>query len=238
MEAMRVDGLPARVITPRVGAPRERLSGAAIVAAARGPAFSTDEDGRIRAWNDRAHDLLGYPARQAQGHRLGSLLAPADIHGNPLTWPAIPFAELAAAGEPLRPFEITLRAADGTRVPVTASVVVFFDGPSEAEELVYLLLPRYRRRRADEIIERLLARPGSHLQARATDPSATPAPPLTPRRAEVLRLLACGASTHTIAAELGVSVHTVRSHVQGLLHALGVRTRAQAVSRAYNLRYL
>lgn len=52
---------------------------------------------------------------------------------------------------------------------------------------------------------------------------------LTQRQREVLGLLADGHSTLEIARELGLSQTTVRNYVAGILAALGVHTRLQAV---------
>ena len=54
-------------------------------------------------------------------------------------------------------------------------------------------------------------------------------PLLTGREMEVLRLLATGARSKEIAAELSVTVHTVKFHIENLHKKLGVRTRAEAV---------
>jgi PAS domain S-box-containing protein len=55
---------------------------------------------------------------------------------------------------------------------------------------------------------------------------------LTPRQAEVLRLLEHGRSTDQIAAELHLSRETVRNHIRHLLQALGVHSRLEAVALA------
>jgi DNA-binding NarL/FixJ family response regulator len=63
--------------------------------------------------------------------------------------------------------------------------------------------------------------------------AAPPAHPhLTPRQAEVLRLLEHGRSTDQIAEDLHLSTETVRNHVRALLRALGARSRLEAVSVA------
>jgi PAS domain S-box-containing protein len=64
------------------------------------------------------------------------------------------------------------------------------------------------------------------------EPQAHPELRLTPRQAEVLRLLERGRSTAQIAAELHLSTETVRNHVRGLLHALGASSRLEAVAVA------
>jgi DNA-binding CsgD family transcriptional regulator len=60
-------------------------------------------------------------------------------------------------------------------------------------------------------------------------PRKPPPPDLTPRQYEVLRLLARGSSTAQIAESLSLSRETVRNHVRGLLSALRVNSRIEAL---------
>jgi PAS domain S-box-containing protein len=55
---------------------------------------------------------------------------------------------------------------------------------------------------------------------------------LTPRQREVLSLLAFGMNGPETASRLFLSPATVRTHVQNAMHALGAKTRAQAVAEA------
>lgn len=57
-------------------------------------------------------------------------------------------------------------------------------------------------------------------------------PDLTPREADVLERIAAGRSNPEIAAELFLTVPTVKSYVNQVFTKLGVRTRAEAVARA------
>jgi ATP/maltotriose-dependent transcriptional regulator MalT len=65
--------------------------------------------------------------------------------------------------------------------------------------------------------------------------SVTTAAGLTGREAEVLWLLARGRSYEQASDALGVSLHTVRSHVKNLYRKLGVRSARAAVWRAFEL---
>ncbi|MGW6710301.1 response regulator [Streptomyces sp. NPDC054956] len=56
---------------------------------------------------------------------------------------------------------------------------------------------------------------------------------LTPREREIWHLLATGLDNTEIAAELDISVSTVKNHITGIFGKLGVRDRAQAVIAAY-----
>lgn len=76
------------------------------------------------------------------------------------------------------------------------------------------------------------------LEALARTPAEPPAelPPsdgLTPREADVLRLIAAGRSNDEIARELYVSAATVKTHINHLLAKTGARDRAQLVRYAY-----
>jgi DNA-binding CsgD family transcriptional regulator len=59
---------------------------------------------------------------------------------------------------------------------------------------------------------------------------------LTAREADVLRLLARGCTYAKAADLLGVSTHTVTSHVKNAYRKLGVHSSAAAVMRAIELK--
>ncbi|MFJ2740566.1 response regulator [Streptomyces sp. NPDC087440] len=69
--------------------------------------------------------------------------------------------------------------------------------------------------------------------------AASPAPGgagrdgLTPREAEVWRLMATGLDNTEISRALGLSLSTVKNHITGIFDKLAVRDRAQAVIAAY-----
>ena len=98
-------------------------------------------------------------------------------------------------------------STDGTRVALEVSAVPLMDGKRVVG------------------VFGLLAGP---LDEKASTPPAH----LTPRQAEVLRLLEQGRSTKQIAQELHLSPETVRNHVRHLLRALGVNSRLEAVAAA------
>ncbi len=63
-------------------------------------------------------------------------------------------------------------------------------------------------------------------------PGTTTSESLTGRETEVLRRLADGLTTEQIAADLYVSVNTVRNHVNNIIRKLNVHSRLEAVSYA------
>jgi len=60
--------------------------------------------------------------------------------------------------------------------------------------------------------------------------SALAQTPLSPREREILSLLAEGLGNKIVAARLGISEHTVKTHVASIFQKLGADTRAEAVA--------
>jgi DNA-binding CsgD family transcriptional regulator len=61
---------------------------------------------------------------------------------------------------------------------------------------------------------------------------------LTPREIDVVRLLSRGCTYSQIGDRLGISVHTVTSHIKNSYRKLAVRTAAAAVMRAVELQLI
>lgn len=75
---------------------------------------------------------------------------------------------------------------------------------------------------------RRLERLSSRRQLRGVDGTAQ----LTSRESEVVALLVQGTPSRAIAAKLGISVNTVRTHVQNIMAKLGVHSRLEAAGVA------
>jgi len=85
-----------------------------------------------------------------------------------------------------------------------------------------------------------LAAPGERSDVTISDAStgpesASPDPVLTAREAEVLSLLAEGASNKEIARKLGISVHTAKFHVGRIIDKLDATGGTDAVAHAARL---
>jgi DNA-binding NarL/FixJ family response regulator len=72
------------------------------------------------------------------------------------------------------------------------------------------------------------ARTSSHVAGRTS--GAGEGAPLSNREREILALLADGLINKQIAARLGISANTVKTHLELLFDKLGVATRAEAVA--------
>lgn len=61
--------------------------------------------------------------------------------------------------------------------------------------------------------------------------AAEDTPPLTPREVEVLALVGQGFTNKAVARRLGISVHTVKFHLEALFSKLDATSRAEAVAK-------
>jgi DNA-binding CsgD family transcriptional regulator len=175
------------------------------------PAVLLDREGTVR-WQNAA-------AKELRGDRVGSSFEEFVLPGE-LEHAQEACAQILCHGEPAE-LTLRLRGLSGDVVSVEISSV-----PVMSEGSVVGVFG--------------LARP---LTGAASLPPADSGVPtrvaesqgvgsLTPRQLDVLRLLAEGDSTHEIAAALHLSTTTVRNHIRGVLAALGVHTRLQAVVAA------
>lgn len=176
---------------------------------AAGPGSGTLAEARRRIEEGAAEAVqvvLVLAERGAEPPRLA--LAPdAAMHGPAL----VVLAETVSRGWAIR----AIRAGARAVLPSTSSA----DAIAAAVEAVaagLVVLP------PDVLTEAAPARVGDA-------GSVAPAEPLTAREAQVLALLAEGLVNKQIAARLGISRHTVKTHLAALFHKLGVSTRAEAV---------
>jgi DNA-binding CsgD family transcriptional regulator len=79
---------------------------------------------------------------------------------------------------------------------------------------------------------RAVAEPPPHAGVRSSRSRRSRCDRLSRKERLVLAELALGNSTEEIGIALGVSPHTVRTHVKNLMRKLGARTRAHAVAIA------
>jgi DNA-binding CsgD family transcriptional regulator len=220
------------------GRPRDDdLSARAIALTAARCAIATDADNRIVCWNPAAAELFGLATGHEVGHNLQQVIDARDTFGNRLCSGHCAFHEMVREGEAPESFELDVRTGSNQRLRVAVSIVVVL-GPDRGQyELVYLMTPLRRRRRADEAIERILAeRPEVVPPASISDGQNRPR--LSARQREVLRLLASGLLAREIADLLSISVHTVRSHVRNIFEELEVSNQVEAVAKALRERLI
>jgi DNA-binding CsgD family transcriptional regulator len=192
------------------------------------PAYATDENNRIIAWNRAAERLLGHRADAALGKECHALVAGTDIFGNTFCDRECSVLKMVRRNQVVKRFDMNARHSTAHALRVHCAILVVPGASASRFSIVHLLeeaakeAPRWKARRAGSIPDPPSPQPSSS-GARAR---------LTPREHQVLRMISEGAGTREIADSLSVSSTTVRTHVRNLLHKMGVHSRLEAVVRA------
>jgi LuxR family transcriptional regulator, maltose regulon positive regulatory protein len=122
-------------------------------------------------------------------------------------------------------------------------VRVFVDEGFPMVALLSLVLSRWKSKREARSVHDLLAVLQAEQPAHASHSAAVahrevPLEPFSARERKVLRGLAAGLSNAEIAAELVVSINTVRTQARSIYRKLGVKNRHEAVSAAHSWKLL
>ncbi|MDQ4108650.1 MAG: response regulator transcription factor [Actinomycetota bacterium] len=72
-------------------------------------------------------------------------------------------------------------------------------------------------------------------EVQRTDSEGSTAAPLSKREREILQKVADGSTTRQVASDLGISPHTVKTHLERIFEKLAAKDRAQAVAIAIRL---
>jgi LuxR family transcriptional regulator, maltose regulon positive regulatory protein len=116
-------------------------------------------------------------------------------------------------------------------------VRVFVDEGGPMAVLLHMVLSRWKGKSGANEVHRLLAVVEVEQRAQGSFPPVTslsspPLEPLSTRERKVLHLLAAGLSNAEIAAELVVSINTIRTQARSIYHKLNVKNRHEAVALA------
>jgi DNA-binding CsgD family transcriptional regulator len=115
-----------------------------------------------------------------------------------------------------------------------APVVALTDHPPAGDQPAGMLPRSVTAEQLDAALQAvaagLLVRAPGGMAADGFRPSED-APALTPREAEILTLVGQGMSNKAVARALGISVHTVKFHLEALFAKLDATSRAEAVAK-------
>jgi DNA-binding CsgD family transcriptional regulator len=188
-----------------------------------------DGGNRIIHWNKACETLIGLPARAVIGKPCYEVMEGRDANGNEYCRQGCPVAHQAREDKkhPVRPFELSVRAGDGSRKTISSSL---FSIPSYHPGLA-TLVHVFREKETEPCAHPSKPSSREPLAPVVTAEGRTSA--LTSREKEILLCLGQGLPTAAIGKKLFISAVTVRNHVQNILHKLDVHTKLAAVVFAY-----
>jgi len=196
---------------------------------------AVDGEQRIIFWNQAAAKLLGFSAQEVLGRYCYDVIAGGDYEGHPFCRRGCPTIEAAKRGRSVQNYDVCSRRADASTVWLNVSALSVDDPEGQGRLAIHFLRDVTRRRQAEILAQQTIEavsryRPGEGATERESGgPYPAPVPRLTRREMEVLRLLASGTSLPAMARTLGITVATVRNHIEHILGKLGVHNRLEAV---------
>ncbi len=195
-------------------------------------AFAMDGAGRITYWNKACEGLLGRPARHVLGKHCYEVMCGRDGNDNLYCHTSCPVAHQAREkNDPVHPFVMRALGGDGRRAEVEVSMFAIPSYHPALTSVVHVLRPAMKPAAADVPAP---AAPAPAAAQAIPDPRSDAAV-LTSRELQVLRCLAEGQPSSTIARTLTIAHVTVRNHIQSILQKLDVHSKLEAVVRAHAL---
>jgi PAS domain S-box-containing protein len=204
-----------------------------LIEATADAAFAVDAAGRTSAWNNAAAELFGVSEAEAIGVKCHQMLQCSDENGVVCSEHCV--IEFAAQGNfPRMNFDLRVHTKTG-KLWCNFSTFLANDA-SGARHAVHIVRPCEMRKRLEQALSEFVRMQASPAPNGVPRISSTPAQdinvPLTARETEVLKRLAKGNSTRTIANQLNISSATVNNHIKHILTKLDAHTRLEAIRHA------
>ena len=196
-------------------------------------AFAVDPHRRIVYWSEATEALLGFSAAEVLGRRCCDVLR-AGQEGACACGHCLRPAAKPGATRLVNQFTTRVTAHDGRTKQLSVTAVRTHSTEGEVRIMHFLRempTPLTTPAPAAAPTEADPAQRSAE-DGRGSEAAVLPAPHLTVRELEVLRLLASGLSTSEIATALSISPITARNHITRVIEKLEVKTRLQAVVAA------
>jgi len=196
-------------------------------------AFAVNASGCISAWNKAAAELFGRSEPEALSVRCHQLFQCSDE--NEITCSEHCIIERAVQdNRPLANFDLQVQTKNG-KLWCNLSMLFATDTVSMTRHAILIVRPIELRKRLEQALTEFVHKQARNGQNGGRVISLTPQPidvRLTAREVEVLKSLAKGHSTRTIANQLNISSATVKNHIKHILTKLDAHTRLEAIRNA------
>jgi PAS domain S-box-containing protein len=198
-------------------------------------AFAVDGAGLIAVWNAAAERLFGLSAAEVVDKPCGEILCGSDECG-PVCSPECGVRQAIRDRRKVSSYDLQVPTSRG-RQWCNISVLVAEVANSTLPYSIHIVRGTDVQKRLELLVRQFIINEADLPLAESkvlavTRRSPARAVKLTARELEVLRLLAQGATTKSIAAQLHISRATVNNHLQHILRKLNAHTRLEAIRRA------
>jgi DNA-binding CsgD family transcriptional regulator len=190
--------------------------------------FAVDAAGRISAWTNAAAELFGRSEKEVLTLPCHEILQ-CSTDNEMFRSEQCVLARVAQDNLPLANFDLRLQTKTGKQW-CNLSTLIASDPSSGACQTLFVVRPREIRKRLEQALSEFVRTYGKN-GSNGTSHAAINVR-LTTREIEVLKSLAKGHSTRTIANQLNISAATVNNHIKHILTKFDVHTRLEAIRHA------
>ena len=189
--------------------------------------FVIDTRHRIILWNAAAAALLGYQAHEVLGKHCHEIIRGRNSSGKQVCGPWCSEFQQATRKKWPHHKEVCTYTRDVREIWIDVSTLAVLSPRQELSSLVHMFREAGQLQASSADPLEVPTMSANRDRTRQIEPSNTSL--LSRQEHMILRLLAEGGSTMSIADGLFISVVTVRNHVQSILGKLGVHSRLEAV---------
>jgi DNA-binding CsgD family transcriptional regulator len=204
------------------------------------PAFVVDKEGTVVAWNEPAQQFFGVTAEQAVGKSCISIIQGRDECGSVCSKHCI-VQQAVGKHQPIKNFDLQVQTICGPQWCEVSVLIAEADASSDAHA-IHIVRPADVRTRLEMVMRDFVVGktglPADQATAMIASRITADASDLSEREIEILRHLAQGGSTRSIAEEFHISSTTVNNHVQHILRKLDAHSRLEAIRRAEHARLI
>ena len=198
-----------------------------------------DSKGKILFANQAAEKMFGVRKGGAKGKYCYDIVEGWDPAGNRFCFEGCSVMKMAQKNEPVRDMYLQVRAPKGKERWLNVTTLVESKREGQAgKNIVHILRPAPSGMEVVCLPEGIIATLNNRITKNKQDikkyrpqsaPSLPPGVSLTSREMEILGYVTEGKVAKEIAQNLGISLATVRSHIQNILRKLGVHSKLEAV---------
>ena len=196
-------------------------------------AFAVDFSGRISAWNNAAAELFGLSEAQVINVQCHKVFQCDDENGPACSERCV--IERAAMDNGMRTnFDLRMQTRSG-KLWCNLSTLIANDPTSGARYAIHIVRPVEIRKRLEQALSEFVRTQTRNVQtgkAAISSPATGINARLTSREVEVLKSMAKGHSTRSIAKQLNISSATVNNHIKHILTKFNAHTRLEAIRHA------
>jgi len=208
--------------------------------------FIVDANRHIIRWNKGAEKILGYSEAAVLNQECFSVISGRGAVDKTACSSNCRIHSSVLKGTPQQNFDLLAQASSGKALWINITLI----SPAESVEpfVAHIIRDVTREKRTALALERFLTslespdveaqntsaeKPMGRFAANRHPMQEKFSAALSAREIEVLRLLAEGLSTKSVAQKLNISHFTARNHIQNILGKLNIHSKAQAVSYAF-----